>query len=81
MFVDTGVSLPTGVRTKSPTQVANAVVKTIVKNRAEIVVAPTEMHAGALLATVAPGFAAAISRHLPAARIATEMAQAQSPKR
>jgi hypothetical protein len=57
------------------------VLKTIVKDKAEIVVAPPEMHASALFASVAPGVAAAISRRSPAGRIAEDMAVGQRAKR
>jgi short-subunit dehydrogenase len=81
MFAESGTKLPKGIRTSTPEAVAAAVLKTIVKDRAEIVVAPREMHASALLATVAPGVAAAISRRSPAGRIAEDMAVGQRAKR
>jgi short-subunit dehydrogenase len=81
MFAESGTTLPMGIRTSTPEQVAAAVLKTIVKNRAEIVVAPREMHASALVAAVAPGLAAAISRRSPAGRIAEDMAVGQRIKR
>ncbi|MFN2518051.1 MAG: SDR family NAD(P)-dependent oxidoreductase [Jatrophihabitantaceae bacterium] len=81
MFADSGTVLPKGVRTSTPEDVASAVVKTIEANKAEIVVAPPEMHASALLAAVAPGVAATITRRLPAGRIADDMAAGQRDKR
>jgi short-subunit dehydrogenase len=81
MFAESGTTLPKGIRTSTPQDVATAVLKTIVKDKAEIVVAPPEMHASALLATIAPGVAAAISRRSPAGRIAEDMAIGQRAKR
>ncbi|PZS12647.1 MAG: oxidoreductase [Pseudonocardiales bacterium] len=81
MFAESGTELPKGIRTSTPEDVASAVVKTIVRDRAEIVVAPPEMHASALLGTVAPGLAAAISRRLPTGRISEDMALGQRDKR
>ncbi|MDT4963938.1 MAG: hypothetical protein QOF87_3585 [Pseudonocardiales bacterium] len=81
MFAESGTTLPKGIRTSTPQDVAAAVLKTIVKDKAEIVVAPPEMHASALLATIAPGVAAAISRRSPAGRIAEDMAVGQRAKR
>ncbi|MDT4977276.1 MAG: hypothetical protein QOG98_3034, partial [Pseudonocardiales bacterium] len=81
MFAESGTTLPRGIRTSTPEDVAAAVLKTIVKDKAEIVVAPPEMHASALLATIAPGVAAAISRRSPAGRIAEDMAVGQRAKR
>jgi hypothetical protein len=62
MFADGGVELPTGVRTKSPEDVAVGVEKAIRKNPAEIFVAPTELRAAVTLATVAPRVSEAIQR-------------------
>ncbi|MEZ5382312.1 MAG: SDR family NAD(P)-dependent oxidoreductase [Microthrixaceae bacterium] len=62
MFAEGGVELPTGVRTKSPEDVAVAVEKAIRKNPAEIFVAPTELRAAVTLATVAPRLSEAIQR-------------------
>ncbi|MEP7019365.1 MAG: SDR family NAD(P)-dependent oxidoreductase [Pseudonocardiales bacterium] len=81
MFAESGTKLPRGIRTSTPEDVAAAVLKTIVKDKAEIVVAPPEMHAGALVASVAPGLAAAISRRSTAGRIAEDMALGQRAKR
>lgn len=81
MFAESGTTLPKGVRTSTPEHVARAVVRSIVKDKGEIVVAPTEMHVSALLATVAPSVAAAISRRLPAGRVAEDMALGQRNKR
>jgi short-subunit dehydrogenase len=77
MFADSGIRLPRGVRTSSPEQVAAAVVRSIVRDRAEIVVAPRELHAGALVSAVAPGVAASIQRRSAAGRIAQELAEGQ----
>jgi short-subunit dehydrogenase len=57
MFANSAVDLPPGVRTKSPQDVANAVVRAIESNRAEIFVAPVELRFGATVGSVAPGFA------------------------
>lgn len=57
MFADSAIELPPGVRTKSPQDVANAVVRAIESNPAEIFVAPLELRFGATLGSVAPGLA------------------------
>ena len=62
MFAESGISLPKGVRTKSPEQVGDAVCDAIENNRAEVVVAPLEMKAAAKLAAISPQLAAAIQR-------------------
>ncbi len=73
MFANTGVKLPPGVGTKSPQDVAAAVIRAIQDNRAEIDVAPLGLRAGTAIASVAPGPAGWVSSKLGSARIATEM--------
>lgn len=67
MFADNDVRLPPGVRTKSPKDVADGVVRAIEQNPAEVFVSPVELRLGATLATVAPGFSATVQRRLGAA--------------
>jgi short-subunit dehydrogenase len=81
MFADSGARLPPGVGTRSPEEVARAVVTAIERNRAEIVVAPLTMRIGATIAGVAPGLAAAASRRLGSERIAAAIAAGQRDKR
>jgi short-subunit dehydrogenase len=64
MFHDGGVELPSGVRTKSPQDVAEGVVKAITKDVTEVFVSPTELRIATTLATVAPGLASAVQRKL-----------------
>lgn len=59
MFADSGVELPAAVRTKSPQDVAAAVIKGIETNRPEVFVAPTELRALATLGGMIPRVAAA----------------------
>jgi uncharacterized protein len=73
MFARTGVSLPPGVGTRSPEDVAAAVVRAIEHNRAEVDVAPLGLRLGAAVASVAPGPAGWVSSKLGSARIAAEM--------
>lgn len=60
MFADTGASLPRGVGTVSPEQVAAAVLVAIRSNRAEIDVAPLALKVAATLGSIAPGLAAQV---------------------
>ncbi|MEO6629649.1 MAG: SDR family NAD(P)-dependent oxidoreductase [Aquihabitans sp.] len=64
MFANGGINLPRGVRTKTPADVAAAVVKAITKNPTEIYVSPTELRLASTLGTVAPGLSAFIQRKL-----------------
>ena len=75
MFAKAGVKLPPGVGTRSPQDVAAAVIKAIEHNRAEVDVAPLSLRAGAAFASVAPGLAAAASRRLGSDGIAEAMSE------
>ncbi len=81
MFADTGVTLPPGVGTRSPQDVAAAVVRAIDGDRAELDVAPLPVRIGAAFAAFAPAPAAAISRRLGSHQIATAMADRQRGQR
>jgi short-subunit dehydrogenase len=81
LFADSGVHLPVGVGTRTPEQVAAAVIFAIERNRAEVGVAPPAMRLGAVLAGVAPEVAAAVSRRLGSHEIAAAIAETQVDKR
>ncbi len=81
MFHDAGVELPWYVRTRSPEQVAAAVVRAVERNRAEIDVAPAGLRLGASFASVAPALAAEVSRRLGSDRIALAHVEGQREKR
>jgi short-subunit dehydrogenase len=81
MFADAGVELPWYVRTKSPKQVAAAVLRAVERNRAEIEVAPASLRLGASFASVAPALAAEVSRRLGSDRIALAHVEGQRDKR
>jgi len=80
LFADAGVKLPRGVGTRSPAQVAEAVIRAIEANRAEIDVAPVGLRLGATIAGVAPELAASVSRLAGAERIALDVAAGQREK-
>ena len=77
MFAQAGVKLPRGVGTRSPEQVARAVVRAIEDNRAEVEVAPLGLRLGTTLASLAPELAARVSRRMGSERIAAEMTAGQ----
>ena len=81
MFAKADVKLPPGVGTRSPEDVAVAVLRAIETNRAEIDVAPLSMRAGAALGAVAPGLVGWASHHLGAAKVAAQMAERQRDQR
>jgi short-subunit dehydrogenase len=81
MFADAGISLPFGVGTRSPDDVAAAVIRVIERNRAEVDVAPAGLRLGASFAGVAPQLAATVSRLLGGEKTATELAAGQVDKR
>jgi uncharacterized protein len=81
MFADARVELPPGVGTRSPEDVAKAVVTAIEKNRGEIDVAPMPLRLSSAFAGIAPGIAASISRRMGADEIARDMQAGQREKR
>lgn len=81
MFVAAEAKLPPGVGTRTPQDVAEATVKAIEKNRAEVDVAPLTMRLGSTFASVAPEVAANVSRRLGAHKVAGEMAAGNADKR
>jgi short-subunit dehydrogenase len=81
MFAKSGVSLPRGVGTRSPQDVANAVLRAIDEDRAEVDVAPLGLRAGAAIAGLAPSLAADVSRRLGSHDIASAVAETQRDQR
>lgn len=81
MFADSGVTLPRGVGTRTPDEVAAAVRRAITRNRAEIHVAPLGLTLGASVGAVAPGFASAVSRRVGGTQVASDIAAGQVMKR
>jgi short-subunit dehydrogenase len=77
MFADSGVKLPPGVGTRSPQDVANAVLRAIDEDRAEIDVAPGGLRVGAAAAGLAPSLSAAVSRRLGSHDIASAIGETQ----
>lgn len=70
MFAETGYRLPPGVGTRSPADVAQAVIGAIEHDRAEVDVAPVALRAGAAIASIAPELSARVGRLLGSERIA-----------
>ncbi|MCW2942199.1 MAG: hypothetical protein JWN00_5184 [Actinomycetia bacterium] len=81
MFADSGVKLPFGVGTRTPQDVARAVVRAVEKNVAEIDVAPLALRLGATLAGAAPAFAARVQRLAGGDKIGERIADAQRDRR
>jgi short-subunit dehydrogenase len=81
MFHESKVELPSYVGTRTPGDVADAVLRAIDRDLAEVDVAPLGLRAGATLASVAPELSARITRRLGGEQIAREMAVAQATKR
>ena len=81
MFADANVSLPRGVGTRTPEQVALAVIRAVERNRAEVEVAPLGLRLGAAFASVAPELAASVSRKMGSDKVASDLATGQRHKR
>jgi short-subunit dehydrogenase len=81
MFADADVELPTGVGTRTPEDVARAVVSAIEHNRGEVDVAPLPLRVGAVLAGIAPDVGAAVARRMGGDEVGRRIAAGQHDKR
>jgi short-subunit dehydrogenase len=81
LFAESGVRLPPWVGTRTPDQVAAAVVRGIERERAEVDVAPLGLRLGTRAAGLAPVMVARLQRRLGSERIADALAEAQRDKR
>jgi uncharacterized protein len=81
LFHDANVDLPGWVSTKTPDDVARAVIGAIERNRLEVDVAPLSLRVGALFAGAAPSLSARVQRLLGAGKIAEEYERGQRDKR
>jgi preprotein translocase subunit SecD len=81
MFAYSGVTLPPGVGTRSPQDVAAGVISAIDRNRAEVEVAPVPLRLGSAIASVAPALSATVSRRLGSEQIAARIVAGQRHNR
>lgn len=81
MYHDSGVKLPFYIGTRTPAQVAAAVVRGVETGRAEIDVAPLPLRAGGWMGGLAPAALAAIQRRLGGERISEAFGDAQRDQR
>jgi uncharacterized protein len=81
MLAESGARLPRWVGTVTPEQVAEAVVKGVEREKAEIDVAPLSLRAGTLAGSLAPVTVARVQRRLGSDRLARQIAEGQRPKR
>ena len=81
MFAEAGAKLPRGVGTRTPGDVADAVVRGIEEGRPEVDVAPLGLRAGTLLGSHAPVTAARVQRRLGSVALSRAIAEGQRGKR
>jgi short-subunit dehydrogenase len=81
MFHESGATLPKGVGTSTPEQVAAGVLRAITQNRGEVDVAPIGMRAGTTFASIAPSTAAKVAKRLGSDQVAKQLAAGQADKR
>lgn len=81
MFADTGLDVPRGAGTRTPQEVADAVLRGIRTGAAEIDVAPLLERMAGRLAGASPGLVAAFGRKLGTAEVAARFAERQATKR
>lgn len=81
MFADTAIKLPFGVGTRTPEQVAAAVVRAVERNTGEIDVAPLLLRLGGILGGVAPELVDRMSRVAGTEKVVLEFERTQMDKR
>lgn len=81
MFHESGTELPSFVGTRTPEDVAEAVVEGIERERLEVDVAPLSMRMGSTFAGLAPGLSAKLQRRLGSSELSEQMAKGQAAKR
>jgi short-subunit dehydrogenase len=81
MFAEAKVELPRGVGTRTPDEVAAAVVRGIEHGKDELDVAQIAMRVGTVLSSIAPVTVAKIQRRLPSSKLSAEIAEGQANKR
>jgi short-subunit dehydrogenase len=81
MFAEADVKLPPGTGTRTPEDVARAVISAVEDDRAEIDVAPVALRLSAKFAGLAPETANRLGRRLGANKVASDMAAGQRDKR
>lgn len=81
MWAETGLRPPPGIRTRTPEQIAAAVIRGIERNRAEIAVAPFPLRLTAVLSGFAPRLVLSLNRRAGYQAIADGLAVANRAKR
>jgi short-subunit dehydrogenase len=81
MFHEADVKLPPGTGTRTPEDVAKAVISAVEDDRAEVDVAPFALRVSAKFAGLAPETANRLGRRIGSNRVATDMAAGQRNKR
>jgi short-subunit dehydrogenase len=81
MFAESGAKLPRGTGTRSPEQVADAVVTGIEKGRPELDVAPLSFRFGGRLFGAAPGVVTTLTRLGGGDKVAEALSEGQRSKR
>ena len=81
MFVDAKVTLPKGVGTKRPEDVAEATLRAIERNRGEVDVAPLVLKLGAKFGGLAPDLSARVTRMSGGDELAGQFESGQLDKR
>ena len=81
MWADAGIATPRGVRLRRPSDVAEAVVSAIQRDRAEVEVANLGVRFGAAVSQLRPEWFAAFGRRSNAAEVAAQMTDAGRSKR
>jgi short-subunit dehydrogenase len=81
MFADSGATLPRGIGSNTPEDVAAAVVRAIKHDKGDVDVAPAFIRMSAKLNALAPELVSSLSRKLGGSVVSQQMAEGQHSKR
>src|SRR4051812_669365 len=81
MFADSGASLPKGIGSNTPEDVAAAVVRAIKHDKGDVDVAPAFIRFSAKLNALTPELVASMSRRLGGSAVSQQIAEGQRAKR
>ena len=81
MFAESGATLPKGIGTNTPDEVAAGVVRAIKQGKGDVDVAPAFIRLSAKLNALAPDVVAGLSRRLGSTELTDQMAAGQREKR
>jgi uncharacterized protein len=81
LFAESGAKLPRGVATRSPEQVAKAIVRAVERGKLEVDVAPLSLRLGTFFGSMAPRLSGIVQRRSGGIELSEQIARAHEAKR